>query len=284
MCSGISSTAPSRSRSGQRWPALTSWRRSREGTAAVIEQGPVGLAGLFGEAGASDAAGGVDQEGGHEGGVDVVPHGVGDRHVQGVLVEAVVVGVTGDVGSRDQGAREGEFGGLAGGGRGQELALYLRRQGDRGGSAAPVVEIGEAAVGDDDVGQRVRRLFDLLQHVLGDVDEIELQDPDGVAAVGDRGKHPLLLCAIRYQHRFPGAQGPVADTADQGHLVVAVLLWCRLLLVDPQQSPADDVHEQARHVTLRTARADCALRHRGSAPARQPPRPVRSGHASQEPP
>ncbi len=93
-----------------------------ERAAAVVEQGLVRAAGLLGQvrAGASGAPRGVDRQGRHEGGFDVVARGVGDGQVQGVAVEGVVVRVTGDAGSGHQGAGEGELGCLAAGGRGKE--------------------------------------------------------------------------------------------------------------------------------------------------------------------
>ncbi|GHD83042.1 hypothetical protein GCM10010336_73380 [Streptomyces goshikiensis] len=85
------------------------------GLATVVEEG---LAGLLGQgfSGAAGATGGIDQQSGHQGRVDVVAYGAGDRQVQGVGVEAVVVGVPGGGGGGDQCAGEGELRGFAGGG------------------------------------------------------------------------------------------------------------------------------------------------------------------------
>lgn len=217
----------------------------------------MGLASLLGEAGAGSAraAGGVDQERRHEGGADVVAHGVGDRQAQGVGVEAVVVGVPGDVGGRDQGAGQGELGCFTAGGGGQELALDLRGEADRGGAVAPVVEVGEAPVGDDDVRQRVRGVLDLGAYAGRHLGEEDLQDAEGVAAVGDRGQHPMPVLAVCRHDDVLAEQNVVVDTAARERDLFGRLL-ARLCggVVDPQQASADDVDdvddvdEQERHV------------------------------------
>ncbi len=159
------------------------------GLATVVEEG---LAGLLGQgfSGAAGATGGIDQQSGHQGRVDDVTHGVGDRQVQGVGVEAVVVGVPSDGGDGDQCAGEGELRGFAGGGGRQELGLDLRCQADRGGAVAPVVEVREPVVGDEDVRQSVRGFLHLRQHLRSGLGEEELQDFDGVA-VRHRREDPL---------------------------------------------------------------------------------------------
>jgi hypothetical protein len=95
----------------------------------------------------------ADQEGGDEGGVDVVAHGVGDGQAQGVLVRAAVVV---SPAMPEAGTRVPAWaspGGLERGRRRQEPVLDLRGQADPSGAVAPVVEIGGAAVGDDYVRQ-----------------------------------------------------------------------------------------------------------------------------------
>lgn len=56
---------------------------------AVVEQGLMGLSGLFGQVGATATghAQSADKQGGQKGGPDVVAHGVGDGHMQRVAVE-----------------------------------------------------------------------------------------------------------------------------------------------------------------------------------------------------
>ncbi|SCD66542.1 hypothetical protein GA0115246_1043413 [Streptomyces sp. SolWspMP-sol7th] len=214
------------------------------------QEGPVGLPGLFGQVGtgAAGTAGGVDGEGGQQGGFGVMAHGVGDRHVQGVGVEGVVVGVAGHGVGRYQRAGERELGRLAGGSGGQELALDLGCQGDRGGAPAPVVEVGEAAVGDDDVGQRVRGLLHLLQHLIGDLGQEQLQDPDGVAPVGDRSEHPLSGTPVGRPDEPLGAQHFVVDAAHERDLVRPAPPPGVGLPDDAHHLPAGHVHEQERHV------------------------------------
>lgn len=65
-------------------------------TVAVCDQRMVGPVGLLGQArpGATGAAQGAHQDRGGQGGIDVVAHGVGHRHMQGVAVQGVVEGVT----------------------------------------------------------------------------------------------------------------------------------------------------------------------------------------------
>ncbi|GGX42861.1 hypothetical protein GCM10010353_67480 [Streptomyces chryseus] len=61
----------------------------------------------------------------------------------------------------------------------------------------------------------MRRLLHLLQHIGGDLGEEQLQDTDGVAAVGDRGQDPLPLAALssRCPHQPLAAQDLVVDAA-----------------------------------------------------------------------
>lgn len=198
--------------------------------------------------GPAGAARGVDQQGGHEGGVDVVAHRIRDGQVQGVVVEGVVVGVPGAAVGRYQGGGEGELGGLAGGRGGQELALDLRGEAHRGGALAPVVQVGEATVGDHDVRQRVRGLLDLLQYVLGDVGQPQFEHPDGVASVGDRCEDPLSTPAVRRPHQLLGAQDLVVEAACQRDLVGAAPLLGGRLLGDAYHAAPDDVDEEERHV------------------------------------
>lgn len=92
--------------------------------------------------------------------------------------------------------------------------MALRSQGDGGGAVAQVV-----AVDDDDVRECASGLFDLLQHVLCDVGQVELQDADGVAAVGDWGENSLAPCILRCQHQLLAAQDLVVGTGVQEDLI-----------------------------------------------------------------
>ncbi len=175
-----------------------------------------------------------------EGGVDVVAHGVGDRQVQGVVAEGVVVGVAGHAVRRCQGAGEGELGRLRRRRGGQEPALDLGARADRAGALPPLVEVGEAAVGDDDVRQRVRGLLDLLQDVVGGLGQEQLQDAEGVAAVGDRSEDPVPVLAVGDPHRLLGAQDLVVDAAGQRDLVGTDTPLRGHLLADPHHLAADD--------------------------------------------
>lgn len=121
-----------------------------------------------------------------------------------------------EAGTRASG--EGELGRFARGGRRQELALDLRCQADRSGAVAPVVEVGEAAVGHDDVGQRVRGLLDLRQHFLAHDVEEQLQYADGVTAVGNRSEQALPRPVRLHLHQLLCTQDLVVDAAaGKGH-------------------------------------------------------------------
>lgn len=124
---------------------------------AVVDECLVGAVGLFGQVGAgpAGAAQGAHQDGGGQGGIDVVAHGVGHRHVEGVAVVDVVECVTAEILGGFQVPAQGELRGLARQRRGQQLVLDLGREGGRSGAFAPGVKVGEAAVGDHDVGQDV---------------------------------------------------------------------------------------------------------------------------------
>jgi hypothetical protein len=120
-----------------------------------------------------------------------VADGVGDRHLQAVAVEGVVEGVPSYRGGRFQPSGEGELPGLAGVGGRQQPALDLRRQGERGGAHAPLEHVGVPAGGDEDVGQRVRGAADVGDlSDGGESGQSQLEQPDGVPAVGDRNDQP----------------------------------------------------------------------------------------------
>ncbi len=176
-------------------------------------------------------------------------HGVSDRQVQSVVVEAVVVSVSGDVGGGDQGAGQGELGRLAGGGGGKELAVDFCREADGGGAVAPVVEIGETAVGDDDVGQRVRGVLDLFQDVPCDVGEEQFQNADRVPAVGDGCQNPMPFRAFGNPHHLLASQYLVVDPAvGERDPLGTVFLRHALRVAHPQHAASHHVHEQERHV------------------------------------
>ena len=88
--------------------------------------------------------------------VERVAHGVGHRQMQRVALEAEVEGVAADVPRRLQPPGQRELPGLAGVGAGEQAVLDLGLQRQRHRALAPFEQVGEAAVGDHDVGQRVR--------------------------------------------------------------------------------------------------------------------------------
>ena len=114
-------------------------------------------------------------------------HRVGDRHMQGVAFDREVERVSGDVARGFQPSRERELPGLARVRAGQQPMLDLggERQADR--ALAPFEEVGEAAVRDDDVRERVRGQCDVRQRLLvGKLRKAQLQNADGLPAVGHR--------------------------------------------------------------------------------------------------
>lgn len=116
-------------------------------------------------------------------------HGIGDGELHGVAVDDVVEGVAADVRRRFQRSGDRELGRLACQRGGKEPVLDLGRQVQGPRAAAPLVDIGEGPVRDDDVGQGVRGRTDLPHRVfVGAIGEEELQQPDRVAAVG-HGRH-----------------------------------------------------------------------------------------------
>lgn len=217
------------------------------GVAVVVGgQCPVGQACLFGQVGsrAAGSAQGAHQDGGGQGCADVVSHRVGHRHVQGVPVQRVVEGVAAEVLGGLQVAAQGELRCLAGQGRGQQLVLDLRCQRGRPGAFAPRVEIGEAPVGDHDVGQDVGGLPHRLEGVLaGSCGQEQLQQADGVAPVRDRHDHPLAavrrllietLCTDHLlvdaaEHRDPLRFPPSLDRSGGGQ---------------PRHCPSRQVHDE----------------------------------------
>lgn len=110
-----------------------------------------------------------------------------------------------------------------------------------------MVEVGEAAVRDDDVRQHVRRLADLLQREVVGVLQGHLKDPEAVAPVGDRCDHVPPALGAR-PHVLPlAAQDLVVDGAPQceGRGPAGVLLVpgrCQ-----PHQLLADEIGEQEGH-------------------------------------
>ncbi len=142
------------------------------------------------ESRAARSAQGVDRERGQQGGSGVVPHRVGDRQVQRVVVQGEVVGVAADLVGRDQAAGEDELVRLAAGRRRQQLVLDLGGQAHGRGAPPPVVEVGEAAVGDHDVRQRVRGPRHRLADRVVRVRHRQVQYADAVAAVRHRRHQP----------------------------------------------------------------------------------------------
>lgn len=207
---------------------------------AVVDERLMGLTGLLGEvrSGTAGAARGVDQQGRHQRGVDVMAHGVGDGQVQGVLVEGVVVGVAGDVGGRDQRAGEIELGGLAGGGRGQQLALGLHGQTDRG------VRLPQWY-------RSVKRRSVTMMYASACAASSTCSSTSFVTWVRNSSSTPMVSPRLvtgastrcpphlpRRPHQLLGAQNLVVDTAAGQRDVLGTPLPRVPLVTHPQQTPA----------------------------------------------
>ena len=146
-----------------------------------------------------------DHERGEQRGVDLVAHGVRQREVQHAPLEREVEGVAANVAGRLEPARDRELPGLAGVGARQEPVLDLggQRQGHR--ALAPLEEVGEAAVGDDHIGQDMRGERDLGQQLLvGPLPEEQLQHADGLPPVGHRREHARPVRAGFDDNRLRG--------------------------------------------------------------------------------
>ena len=155
----------------------------------VVGEPLAGQACLLGESDARSprVAQAPDQERGEQRGSDLVAHGVGHREVQHAPLQREVEGVAADVAGRFQPARERELASLAGVGARQQTVLDLGGERKRHRPLAPLEEIGEPTVRDDDVRQRVRGERDLGQHLfVRSLAEQKFQHADGFPAVGHR--------------------------------------------------------------------------------------------------
>lgn len=110
---------------------------------------------------------------------------------------------------------------------------------------AQVVEVGETAVRDDDVGQCVRRVANLPEHgVVGGL-QGHLQDADAVTTVGDRRDDTPSTLAVRFHMLALAAQDAVVDAALQSDRLGSV----RDVVGrgEPYQPLTYEVDEQERH-------------------------------------
>ena len=158
--------------------------RARFAAAACSTSAPPSAAGV---------AQAPDAQGGGQGAGHAVAHRVGDRQVQDVTGQAVVEGVAADRRRRLQPGRQGEGPGLAGERGGQQPALDLRGQGERGAALPPLEEVGVPPVGDHDERQDVRDPGDLREHHrVGLGRQGQLQQPERLTPLGHRREdHPL---------------------------------------------------------------------------------------------
>ena len=183
---------------------------------AVLEDRRVGPRGLLGQrrATAPAVAEAADQQSRQQRRVLRVAHGVGERDVQRVPVEAVVEGVATDVARRLHRAGDGELPGLARQRGRQQPALDLGGQRERRAALAPLEQVGEAPVDDHHVPERMRGRGDVVDGVrVRDRGQQHLQHPDDIAPVRHRSQHPgELACRqhlqpLRAHHLLVGRTG-----------------------------------------------------------------------------
>ena len=177
----------------------------------VVGEPLVGQACLLGESDARPprVAQTPDHESGEQGGSDLVAHGVGHREVQHAPLQREVKGVAADVAGRFQPARERELPSLARVRARQQTVLDLggERKGNR--ALAPLEEVGEPAVGDDDVPQGVRGERDLGQHLfVRRLAEKKFEHTDRFPAVGHRREHARPVRAVFEYDRLGGQRAP----------------------------------------------------------------------------
>jgi hypothetical protein len=157
------------------------------------------------------------EHGREDGRFDVVAHGVGDRDMQRVALHREVEGVAANVAGGLQPGRERELPALARVGAGQQAMLDLGRERERHRAPAPLEQVGEPAVGDDDVGERMRSERDVSQRLrVGRGGEGELEHADGFAAVGDRRERADAVGVGFELDRLRG-QCPAVRSSRQGH-------------------------------------------------------------------
>jgi hypothetical protein len=160
-----------------------------------------------------------DQDRGQQRGVERVAHGIGHRQVQRVALDAEVERVSPYVAGRLEPPGQSELAGLAGVGAGQQPVLDLRLQGKWQRALPPLVEIREAAVGDHDVGKRVRRAHDDVEGlIVGRVGQPQLEDPDRFAAARDRGEQPAAALLRDDLDLLPGKSSPLRRPGERHDL------------------------------------------------------------------
>src|SRR3954471_868775 len=107
-----------------------------------------------------------------------MPHGVGHREVQRVALQREVERVAGDFARGFQPRGERELPGLARERVREQTVLDFGGERQRYGPLAPLEEVGEPAVGDDDVGERVSREGDVGQRrLVGGLGQGQLEHP-----------------------------------------------------------------------------------------------------------
>jgi hypothetical protein len=219
----------------------------------VVDEPVAGQACLLGEsdAGPARVAQAADHERGEQRGSDLVAHRVGHREMQHAPLHREVEGVAADVARGLQPARERELSGLARVGARQQAMLDLGGERERDRALAPFEEVGEAAVGDDDVCQGVCGERDLgLHSFVRRVVEHQFEHADGLAAVGHRREHARPAGAVLLEDRLRGQRAP-GQGSDQRHpLGGLVALGARgraaAGVAEPDQRMAAEVRDQER--------------------------------------
>lgn len=158
--------------------------------------------------------------------------------------------------------------------------LDLGGQTRPGGPPAGVVQVGEAPVRDDDVGQRVGRVVDLPEHGVVGVPQRHLQQTDAVAAIAHRRYHPPPALVVRVHVLALAPQDRVVDGALQIDRFLGVLQVTVGRRGQAQQPLLHEIDEQERHAVGPEALAQIVCDHADGLPGGADSAAVRSSPSS----
>jgi hypothetical protein len=182
-----------------------------------------------------------------------VAHGIGHREVQRAPLHREVKGVAADVASRLQPTRKSELPSLARVRTRQQTMLDLGGVRKRKRALAPLEQVREPAVGDDDVRQGVRRERDVGQHLfVRQLAEEKLEHTDGFPAVGHRRTHARPIRGVLQYDRLGGQRAP-GRTSHQRHAhrgLVTLRACGRAVprVAEPDERVAAEIRDEKRNV------------------------------------
>jgi hypothetical protein len=181
-----------------------------------------------------------------------------DREVQCVALHREVEGVAGDFAGGLQPGGERELAGLARERIREQAMLDLRGKRERDRA---LQEVGEAAVGDHDVRERVRSKRDVGQRpLIRRLAQRELEHADRLPAIRDWREYAGSVGTVLHHERLFGER-PAVWTAAQRHTLCGFPALRPGVLVgagmaEPDQGAAAEVGDQQRH----PGRAEVAAR------------------------